>query len=172
MEHDPMSLLVWNSQYSIGIQQIDAHHRHMFFLLNTLYDDFVNRETAHTISALIDELIDYATYHFAAEERWMKANGYSALEQHAREHHRFSLRIGEFATSYRRGEKNLALEILSFLHSWLSGHILQADAEFGHFIVEEKNGILRATNEQYGMTEKTEEEVYGTGTVAHYAPGQ
>jgi len=166
-----MPLVTWSARYSIGIPQIDAHHRHMFFLLNKLHDDFVNRATAHIIGTLIDELSDYATYHFAAEERWMKANGYPAVEQHAREHDRFSLRIGEFAISYRRGDKSLALEILSFLHSWLSGHILQADAEFGTFIAEEKSGILRATETPNWMSEMTWEEVHGTDTVEQLTPG-
>lgn len=129
-----MAIVQWNSNYLLGIQQIDEHHRHLFDLLNKTYDMFIAGESKQRLSHLLDELIDYATYHFSAEEVLMKNNNYPLYEQHHELHQNFCQRVLEIQGDYTKGRTDLSLEVLSFLKNWITDHILVKDADYGHFI--------------------------------------
>jgi hemerythrin len=132
-----MQVIEWNDSFSIGVQQFDEHHQHLVGLLNKAYNNFAVGfvdGTPESIGAILDELIDYATYHFAAEEHWMKENSYPKLAEHSEEHRRLSSRVVEMVKDYHLDKPNLALEILTFLNNWLTSHILESDYEYGHYM--------------------------------------
>jgi hemerythrin len=112
-----MPVIYWNDCFSVGIPQIDEHHRHLFFLVNKTYDEFISRDSAKNFAALFDELIDYATYHFSMEEHWMRESKYPDLAIHQKEHEIFSKRVVELQSCYHKGEIHLSLEVLTFLHT-------------------------------------------------------
>jgi hemerythrin len=128
-----MSIFVWDESFELGIEQFDEHHRHLVGLLNKTYDDFTAGTSHESLESTLDELIDYATYHFAAEEHWMKEHRYPDLRQHLDEHERFSRRVVEIQKDYHGRKVKLSLEVLSFLKNWLSNHILKTDAAYGKF---------------------------------------
>ncbi|MDR3580599.1 MAG: bacteriohemerythrin [Oryzomonas sp.] len=128
-----MSIFVWDKSFELGIEQFDEHHRHLVGLLNKTYDDFTAGISQESLGSTLDELIDYATYHFAAEEHWMKKHRYPDLQQHQGEHERFSRRVVEIQKDYHGRKAKLSLEVLSFLKDWLSFHILKTDAAYGKF---------------------------------------
>lgn len=130
-----MPIVEWKSEYLLNIDQIDEHHRHLFDLLNKTYDSFVAGDSERLLADLFDELVDYATYHFATEEVVMKASGYPQYEQHHELHQKFCLRISEIQNDYMNGRSELSLEILSFLKNWITDHVLVKDAQFGHYVV-------------------------------------
>jgi len=138
-----MPTLKWNDRYSIGVPQIDEQHKYLFLLMRKTYDNFINKIHYNDLDYFLDELIDYATYHISTEEQCMIENSYPGLIKQKQEHDIFFARIVEMANDYHGGQKHLLLEILSFLHSWLSCHILQTDAEFGRFIAA-KNRCVSA----------------------------
>jgi len=125
-----MPLLEWQDKFNLGIAPFDAHHQHLVMLLNTAYDNFVSGIPAETAGPMLDELVDYATYHFNAEESWMKENGYAKFDEHLEMHNRFTRRITEMQKDFVNDRHNVPLEILTFLAGWLSTHILSADAEY------------------------------------------
>lgn len=133
-----MPFVEWNDSFSLGVPQFDEHHQHLVGLINRLYDDFITGSPAESLGIILDELIDYATYHFAAEEYWMKENSYPKLAEHGAEHDRFSARVTEMQKDYHAGKVNLSIEVLTFLKNWLKKHILQSDADYGHFISSPK----------------------------------
>jgi len=128
----------WKNFYVIGITNIDEHHQHLFLLLNTLRDDFISKKKDQDLSALFNDLVDYATYHFSAEEYWMEGSSYPGLAQHAREHAMFVRRVSEMHKDYHQGTAKVSLEVLTFLHGWLTSHILQSDTLFGSFIANSR----------------------------------
>ncbi len=129
-----MPIIEWSDRYLIGVPQIDKHHQHLFFLLNKTYDDFLSPPPTHDLNSLFNELVDYATYHFAMEEQLMEKQLFPGFAMHRQEHVKFSQRVVEMSRDANAGKKGLSLEILSFLHTWLSAHILSADAEIGQFL--------------------------------------
>ena len=133
-----MPLLDWNDSLSTGIEKFDEHHRQLFDLLNTVYDDFITGAPPENIGRVLDELVDYATYHFAIEEQWFQKISYPKLAEHHVEHERYSKRVAEIRKDFHAGKGNLTLEVLSFLNSWLTEHILKSDAEYAipHLFLE------------------------------------
>ena len=128
-----MSVIPWSPRYAIGITQIDEQHEHLFFLLNRLYYDFINGTSGQTLDSLIDELIDYATYHFTSEERIMAEVNYPRSSEHAQRHTQFASRIAEMHRDFLAG-KPVYLEILTFLKEWLESHIRRMDNDLGKFM--------------------------------------
>jgi hemerythrin len=132
-----MPIIVWDDSFTLGVQQFDEHHQHLVGLLNRAYDDFTAGAGPESVDSLLDELVDYATYHFAAEEHWMCEHSYPKLEEHRAEHDRFSARVVEMLKSDRIDRSSLLLEVLTFLNNWLVNHILQVDTEYAQHVVSE-----------------------------------
>ena len=128
-----MSFIEWKSDFETGIHVFDEHHRHLVSLLNMAYDGITCGAEHSELSAVLDELIDYAAYHFIAEETWMEAYDYPDLAQHREEHFGFSCKIISMQQEFRDTMDNLSLEVLLFLQDWLITHILKRDAELGRF---------------------------------------
>ena len=124
----------WDDSYLTGISEIDKHHRHLFSLLNKAYADFIRKSPTQDIVMLVDELIDYSSYHFTAEEQWMEESDFPDFETHKKEHDRFSKQVLNIYKKSPDNKQTLLLETLSLVHGWLSLHIAQVDAEFGRFI--------------------------------------
>jgi len=123
----------WRKQFNLGIEPSDTHHRHLVVLLNTAYDKFVGKVAVAEFGAVLDELVDYATYHFNAEELWIRENEYPKIDEHIEMHKHFVRRITEIQKDFLHERNNVPLEVLTFLAGWLSNHILVADADFCRF---------------------------------------
>ena len=123
-----MAIFHWQQRFLTGFAEIDEHHVHLVGLLNTAYDDFRNSVPRERLDALFLELIDYATYHFAAEARLMEEHRYPALAAHDHQHHEFAARVAEMHRDYLAG-KPVFLEVLTFLKGWLESHIVKSDRE-------------------------------------------
>ena len=132
-----MSVIEWSDTYSLGIKQIDEHHRHLFTLLNTIHEVFVRGQKVE-IEQVIAELIDYATYHFAAEERLMSQYSYPRAGEHLKLHAGFIGEVKSLQQEFLDGRKALTLELIVFLKDWLLQHILKSDQEYADAIVPER----------------------------------
>lgn len=129
-----MPLLEWDKSFELGIKQYDEHHMYLVALLNEAYDNFIGGANTEILGAVLDKLIDYATYHFAAEEQWMDVQGYEGLTRHREEYNTFSRRVVEIRNDFHEGKTHLSLEVLIFLKDWLSDHILRTDAGYAPFV--------------------------------------
>jgi hemerythrin len=130
-----MPLIEWDERFELGVKQFDDHHKHFIGLLNKIYD-YVTCDTHNDIlEPVLVELIDYASYHFAAEEHWMGVHKFPGLEKHQEEHQKFSRRVVEIQKAFYAGKADITLDVLVFLKNWLSHHILNTDAEYGRFAV-------------------------------------
>lgn len=123
-------LLKWDDKYLLGIPQFDEHHHHLVRLLNKTYKEFTTADPEESLGGILEELADYASYHFAAEEDWMKENSYPRLMEHSKEHETFTRRVAEIQKNVAQGTGNSSLEIIAFLKDWLTHHILNVDTEY------------------------------------------
>ena len=129
-----MPIVEWSDSFLIGVEPFDEHHKHLVELLNRSYNEFVLGAPAEKAGAILDELFDYACYHFVAEEFWMSKSSYPKTKQHIEEHNYFTLRLQQISRDYRQGNTAISLEIMTFLKEWLINHILKSDADYGHFV--------------------------------------
>jgi hemerythrin len=133
-----MPIVEWSDSFLIGVEMFDEHHKHLVYLLNRSYDEFVSGAPATASSAMLDELFNYAQYHFDAEELWMRKLSYPGREQHVWEHTIFARQLEKIRRDYEEKKTATPLEIMTFLKEWLASHILKSDADMGYFIASGK----------------------------------
>ena len=142
-----MAFLEWDDDFRVDIAEIDGHHHHLLRLINQLHEaiehsnqlatlESVLREQ-ETVAAVIKELVDYASYHFTAEEDYMRRWAYPEHHQHRDEHRKFIDSIQAFRQSFDKKKTRLSLDIAEFARSWWRSHILVSDKKCGAFLKEQ-----------------------------------
>src|SRR5690554_5583061 len=84
-------LFPWNNQFETGIEQIDEQHRKLVAILNRLAWHLSAEDDELQASDVLDELLDYADYHFRSEEGiWKQYFAGSSIEtNHHKAHEHF-----------------------------------------------------------------------------------
>jgi hemerythrin-like metal-binding protein len=127
-----MNKIEWNSKFELGFHDIDQHHERLVGLLSRTHEEFDTGTP--NLGRTLNELLDYTKYHFSSEELWMLDGLYPAIIGHKKEHIFFLAKVTKIRDAYRSGNESLSLEMLLFLESWITKHILKTDAEFGKFL--------------------------------------
>jgi len=126
-----MPLLEWSDDYSVGVGELDAHHRKLLDLLNKLHDAMLSGKAKSVIGEILRELTDYTVYHFQEEEKLMEKVEYSELEEHKKAHRKFIVSVGEYNILADKGlEAFLSSGISNFLGDWLKTHIGGMDKKY------------------------------------------
>lgn len=87
-DRDRLAALVvpaWHAGLSVGHPLIDKHHILLLELTRSLVADLGSVDDA-TLRLAVDDLLQLAQRHCAAEEQLLEVNGYEWLEQHRDEH--------------------------------------------------------------------------------------
>ncbi|TSK09141.1 MAG: bacteriohemerythrin [Geobacter sp.] len=116
-----------------GNREIDAHQRHLVESFNAFLGAFRLRKQKDELGPLLDNLVDYATYHFNAEELWMMDMKYPEISAHIEEHAGFVKRLSDIQRSFAAGRPAVSLEVLAFLSNWLKHHMRKADGKVTDF---------------------------------------
>lgn len=120
----------WDPSYSVGVAELDEHHRYFLSLFNVLqYTVHSGRQTL-PVQMVLEELSDYAKNHFEIEEGLMEKAGYPALLEHRKLHQFFLARTSEFPQILRVASPDEALLALESLRTWLITHILEVDRKY------------------------------------------
>jgi hemerythrin len=133
-----MKLVEWDIRYETGIKDFDSHHQHLLNLLNRAYETVVINQiqNKNEIEYLLHELIDYAGYHFNAEEELLKKHCYPWLDSHIHEHDEFAKQIMNYVNEFIAGEAEFTVDIILFLEEWLLNHISKVDKKYARFLIE------------------------------------
>lgn len=137
-----MSLIPWKSEFALGINEIDEQHQTVLFIINKLYDLFLEKkfENQEEINNIIKELADYAIYHFQTEEKYFKLYGYEQAEGHILVHDQYRKRIEEWRKRYDANkDEAIFFEISNFLQDWWTWHINNTDRTYVPFLTA--NGV-------------------------------
>lgn len=136
INHEP---LLWNDDYLIGVERIDAQHKVLVNTLNEASARLAVNLTREALEQITRDLLSYAIYHFETEESLMREYDYAGqseadAEQHRQEHRNFSQQVVTLREGLRDGRLVSREELLSFLNNWLINHILNTDKHFGKFL--------------------------------------
>jgi len=128
-------IMLWNERFAFGIDEIDQQHKVLFDLIERTQGLIVDAEEGidcyDEIIEVLNELADYTVYHFNYEEDILGKKGYQGLEAHAAEHERFVEKVKEFlATDIDEDHIGVIEEVVSFLLTWVSEHVLTTDTAY------------------------------------------
>ena len=132
-----MEKLYWNESLETGIVEIDIQHQTLFNIFKVLSDALENGKSSMVIKYIIDEIGRYGNYHIMEEERILrKYNLFS--DKHAFEHQSFKETVEGFKNKYiSTKDKVLAKEILEYLYTWVTNHIMGTDMKELSLLKEE-----------------------------------
>jgi hemerythrin-like metal-binding protein len=129
-----MPLFLWKDSYSVNAPAMDAQHKHLIELLNSLHEGMTRGAAKDTLGSVLDELIKYTQAHFADEERAMQTAGYPKLFEHKAEHKALTDKVMKFRQDFAAGRVAMSVHLLTFLKDWLSHHILGCDKEYAPWL--------------------------------------
>ncbi|HNY30958.1 MAG TPA: hemerythrin family protein [Fibrobacteria bacterium] len=116
--------LEWNDSFSIDDPLLDAQHRELIAIANSIPE---NDDRAQ-VRACVMRLFRYAREHFSAEEEYMRAVGYPRLKEHARIHEALIEELGTIARQ-PLGTAEADLAFKRFVLQWFCEHILVRDKD-------------------------------------------
>ncbi|OIR19227.1 bacteriohemerythrin [mine drainage metagenome] len=122
----------WKDEYSIGIQEIDDQHKLLLRSFTAIEESIRSDQGWSNTHYAILELNQLASMHFTFEEALMKMFGYPETEAHKREHQRFFAEMGRIERHSLN--KSAEVEMVQFLRSWLTTHILGSDRSYARHI--------------------------------------
>jgi hemerythrin-like metal-binding protein len=125
-----MPLFAWKDNYSVGVEEIDRHHKKLFGIVNALYAGCLVPGGIVDVAGKIDELLAYAEYHFAEEEELMKRSGYEGRENHVKMHKKFIDKMVKLQQISFESEEELTKELIVFLGNWLLHHVMEEDKKY------------------------------------------
>ena len=123
----------WTSEMSVGDPHLDEDHRRLINLVNLLAAAG-ERQDRSTIETVIDELVHYTEMHFSHEEEHMEHIGFPNFEAHKEQHAYLSEQVIALRDRFFNGlPGKLSDDIISFLGTWLSRHILIEDRQYHQY---------------------------------------
>jgi hemerythrin len=131
-----MAYIEWTDEMSVNVAEIDRQHQRLIAMINTLHAAFLEQRGREAQKQIIGEMVDYAAYHFAVEEKHMVRLGYPDYDQHKQEHDRFTAKAFDLKARTEENAFVVTLELLRFLRDWLRHHILGTDKAYSGFFNE------------------------------------
>lgn len=130
-----MALITWTDELSVGIDSIDTQHKKLINMINSLNDALENGSANYVIHKIFDGLAVYTIVHFNYEEKLFEQYGYENSAEHKEEHAELKEQVIELQKKMEDGNFMISIELLSFLKSWLTNHILKTDMAFSEFLI-------------------------------------
>jgi hemerythrin-like metal-binding protein len=141
-----MNFIKWNDEtMSIGIMLIDNQHKELLKIINKLSSSIHNNSQRIDILEILDELINYADYHFSTEEELFDKFDYEENEAHKKEHSLFVEEFTELRNKITQDKiymNKSAIEIservFNYIVKWFLNHVVGSDRKFVELFKENK----------------------------------
>jgi len=125
----------WSDALSVGIEEIDEQHRVLVELVNKMHDAIHQRHGSDVINSILKDLADYTRIHFAVEESLMRILNYQAYESHKEIHEELLAAVVDLQEKVASGKKSIGFELMHFLKTWLTKHIMEEDMQYSGFFI-------------------------------------
>ncbi len=126
---------IFSEKYFTGIPLIDGEHETLFEIIGKA-TALVKAELLHDkydeIVGILDRLTEYTKEHFRDEEEYMESIEYPGLKAQKMAHASFVSKLEEVdLEQVDQNQQQYLEELMEFLFSWLSNHILKSDKLIG-----------------------------------------
>ncbi|MBT9551743.1 MAG: hemerythrin domain-containing protein [Hydrogenophaga sp.] len=115
--------LTWNPQLHTGDHRMDDTHEEFVDMLNRLLATPPGEQLP-----LYREFVAHTVEHFAQEERWMLATGFSADNCHASHHATILETLNAVVDHYQQGDTEIISRLAEALVEWFPQHAASMDA--------------------------------------------
>lgn len=133
-----LEYIEWDEKYSVGIKQIDKQHKHFVGIMNKLFKA-MQTDKDNAVSKIVEELVAYASDHFATEEAYFAEFNYPDAKTHIAEHRKIKASVDIFLSQKDDDPLRLGYNLLDLLEDWLFKHINSMDKKYVEFF--RQNGI-------------------------------
>lgn len=135
-----MTLIIWDSDYSVGVDSLDADHIVLISLINHIHEASQSAVDEAAVGKILEALIEQAKAHFRREEEFLGQIGYPDFDEHVRQHRLIADQLIELAEECLRYPGGDTIEeIIKLLGLWLEEHILKDDRRYKTFLENEAN---------------------------------
>ena len=156
-----MSLLTWSEELQVQHPRMDATHREFVELIGQVEsaalaadstDAAASAAALPALQARYDELLAHTVEHFAQEDRWMAATGFSADNCHSSQHSQVLAVLREVRRlAFEDQQPVLIGKLLPELVQWFEGHAQAADYGLAQHLKEigfdTETGICQSSND-------------------------
>ena len=152
----------WGSHFETNIKEVDGQHKILVNLINELSELLMtNTATKLDIQNIINQLLEYTTYHFEQEESLMLAVQIDSrhFDIHIQNHKDFVNEAIQMSKSISTVLNQDSKDVLDFLTHWLTYHILGIDQNMAKQVKAIQSGI--SPKDAY---EKEEQERHSSST--------
>jgi len=125
-----LPLFQWSDSYQTGNDLVDHEHRHLFALLKDILNIQNNQGADNPrVLAALESFLKSVKAHFQSEEELMLRHNFSGYERHRQKHRHLITQAENILCKADNEQSMLSLGMISFLHDWLTKHILEEDIE-------------------------------------------
>lgn len=134
----------WKDSYSLGIAEIDNQHKGLLRKFTAIENAISSGKGWSVVHYAVVELRKQASAHFQFEEALLRLFGFPQPElmAHSKEHEYFFVKLDEIERHSLNDSAEQ--EMVGFLSSWLTKHILVTDRAYAGFILAGAQ-VVRAT---------------------------
>jgi len=125
-----MTLLTWQANFRIGIEEVDHEHQGLIELINSLHMALGEERSGERVEAVLGEIFADISAHFALEEKVMRDRRYDALAEHKADHERLLDDLRDLMDAQADGAVLDDQHFAARLAAWFSGHFQTHDARF------------------------------------------
>lgn len=133
-----MALLKWDKNYSVNIDIIDNQHRRIIHLLNRMHDAIIRQNAQPETDGILRDLIRCIKEEFYQEEELLLLTNFPYIEEHLDSHQKLAETALDLQTRHKEGE-NVTFDLMQFLTSWITQHIMSEDKLYEEFLSEALN---------------------------------
>jgi hemerythrin-like metal-binding protein len=134
-----MKKIIWNDQFSVGVEEMDVQHQKIIRMFNTLVDNAQASAGSEKISEVLTEMVEYASEHFKCEEQLLREHAHPDLERQKTDHREFRRQAGEFCLLASKKDEKMTHDLLNYLHDWWTNHILHEDKKYAALLEEKRS---------------------------------
>ena len=125
-----MTLLQWQENFRVGIEEVDHEHRELIGLINSLHAALGGERAGERVEAFLGEIFADIAAHFALEERVMRERRYDALAEHKADHERLLDDLRDIMDAQADGALLDDADLSARLSAWFGEHFQTHDARF------------------------------------------